>query len=574
MPGKGHGMGGCCCGGCRSPIYDGRASTDAIIPAQQYCCRCIPDQICVSINATGTPSIAFLERVCLNGYTGDPIQYRENFYVGSGNYQFNFRTIVESGRCYIGWDAPDLNASGRTIVDSGVPCTGSCDNVPSGSSGINCVCFSGHWHHPASGESLPSGSIEFDLIMTKPSTIDLVDKVPVPCGGCNCICDCMCLSIWYQQSGNLEFIGSNEIVCSQTGLLDSSGCGEVNFCSQGHKVQWSGSNWIISLEGGSPSTPSGYTINSGIGSVTGICTVPDALCTTDGYEHIVDQSGSINIIYDFDTGGNDPRYFTWVGRSYDESSNLLFEAYNFSTTGWDSLRTVGGRPIGSNINQAFKHYVDSDYTDGSGFRLRISSTDASQLVSDKLNLTTYACCELALLPSGGVVPSGSTISNFPLSGQCPSPEPFWNFLDTESRDWYIYADCSWCDDSCGTVGTLCCNRPLPRVLVATVDLDCPNCGGIPFDVALVNNTSNLWQGSEPDVCGTPFDITLSCNGGSGFLITANGAGACNFTQQKQPDSCDPLYISYSGLYENGLGCCGPTATGIVTSTPITITVYE
>lgn len=577
MKAKGHGQGDCCCGGCRSPIKDGRLSTDEIVPSQQYCCRCIPNQICVSIVETGITSVALLDKYCPNSYTGDPIQYSDTFHVGSGDHTFYFRTIVESGRCYLGWDAATIPASGRTLIDSGVPCTGECPPAPSGLQGneespfgasgtINCVCFSGHWHYPPTG----TASVEFDLTVTKPSTINLLDLIP--CGGCGCICDCLCMSIWYQQSGNLEFIGSNNIACSEIETIYTSGCGQSGF-AYNTSIKWVSNGWTITLDGNYGYTPTGYIINSGI-DVTGVCHISDVLLKTDGYEHTVNESGSINVIYDFDVETNIPYSFVWVGRSYGLSSSLLFESYNFGSTSWDSLRTVGGRPSGSNINRSFEQTLGSEYVDSGLVRIRLSSIDSSQVISDQLRIIAHECCKLELSPSGGINPN-STISPYVLSGVCPSPKPFWNFLDSESRDWYIYADCNWCGDHCGFIPSECCNRPLPRVLVAEVDLDCANCGGVLFDVALVSSDGTAtWNGEEPDVCGTPFTVVLSCVSSGTFSIATEGAGSCSFSQTKAADSCDPLSISYSGLFEGGLGCCGPSATGTITSTAISISVFE
>ena len=199
---KGMQAGRCCCGGCWSPPADARvASTARIIDVQQYCCRCIPEFLCVTVveeNDYGDYS-SLLQRVCDGtAYDGGPIQFRGNIVVHDQLVQMIIRLEVRDGECWIVWEVEDEGWIEEKKIDHTKPASVyECDF---GMASEDCVHFGGQWDMPDN----------ITVIIGMPETLDIQELIE--CAGCSCMCRCMCVSIWSRDVANeIEFTGQNEI---------------------------------------------------------------------------------------------------------------------------------------------------------------------------------------------------------------------------------------------------------------------------------------------------------------------------------------------------------------------------
>lgn len=560
---KGTGSGSCCCGGCWIPPTDPRAATTAdIIDVQQYCCRCIPRYLCATISgATGYDSSSvLLTRFCGADYEGSPIQYAGSISWDGVLVTIRVRLTVVYEVCYIEWEIPDEGESGSIAIDHSQ--YASEYDCAAGMTTEACVNFGGTWELS-----------DRTLTLAPPSMLDIASNID--CAGCSCMCRCLCMSIASQESGgNFSITGSNEVVCAVLTETEYFNCDSSR--SEILKTSgWTSNGWMVRLVGGVDEPPLSRTVNTGTETSFAPCSITDLLRSGDGDAHeIADDAGTVLVTYRWDIDERTPLSIRWLGRSHDEYSTVEFEAYNWTTTSWDSLGTVAGRAGAVAVNRFFKSDLGTDYV-GTGLDegtvdIRIRATGCSELQTDLLRLTTTRCCKLELIPPESVVPT-TTLEKFDLSltGNCANPFKFWNFEDESGTTWYISIDCSWCDGTCGTVSTECCPRPVSRTLFAEVTIDCPTCIESPFVVPLIGDGS-IWDG-EATHCAVPFNVSLACEGNA-WTISVEGAGACSFSGTADTTDCDPFNLTFSGTFGGGVGCCGPFG-GAVTPA-ISITVIE
>lgn len=562
-------MGGCCCGGCRTPPSDPREGAGAlqnVIEVQQYCCRCIPKQVCISITEGSTTSHVLVAKGCGSAaYEGDPIQYRALVTIGGDEVFINFRLKVIDEQCYIGWDIPDLDLSDQTLIDHTIPADEELCNY--GMMSKQCAEFGGEWtvEDPA-----------LTISISDTPTLDLKDLVE--CAGCSCICKCLCISIYSRNAttGVFTLVGSNDVVCATLSRSTVEGCGNSEFYDTPWIAAWTSNDWTIRLGDQYDRQISEYELIAGSESVSGTCTVRDAVWIGDRNEHSI-TGESIQVVYEWDIEHRTAKSVKWLGRSYDENSVIRFDAWNWVSSQWELVTSVDGRPDSTTINRAMFSNLDADYTgtgvDEGKVKIRLTVHYGDALHTDMIRLVTSECCAFTLTPPESITLE-STPAIIPLTGAnaCPSPNPSWVMTATDDTEWYVSASCSWCGGTCGTSATACCPRPIGNLLFAEVTLGCPTCAPATIVVPLSSDGSGaIWDG-EVTVCGQTLSLSFSCEG-TAWHISAVISGGCNWSGDASSVDCETFTVSFSGTLTGGLGCCGPT--GDPNATPsIGITVIE
>lgn len=564
---KGTGQGGCCCGGCRTPPVDSRegiGSIQSVVQIQQYCCRCIPKNVCVSVISGDTTTLVLVSRGCpTSPYDGDPIQYTTSVIVEDVSRTINFRFSVRDELCYLTWDIPALELFGEKLIDHTEAANP--ELCKHGMNSKSCAEFGGEW------EVLDP---PLSISISDPPTLDLKDMVE--CAGCGCICKCMCISVWSQdpEEGLLTRVVAADIVCGQLSRYDVAGCGDSTFRKTPWAASWASGGWEITLGDQWEHPINTHTVLSGTESISGTCTVQDATWIGDGLEHSI-SGATVQVVYEWSLAHRIAKRFKWLGRSYDETSVVSIEAWNWITLAWEEISSVPGRPLTTTINRTSVETLVSDYT-GTGVNLgivkiRLTVTDGDDLHTDLILVGVAECCSLRLTP-----PETVELEEEPpriiLNGDqgCPSPEPLWQVRDVDDVLWTVSASCSWCGGTCGTRSTECCARPISRILYAEVSIGCATC---PNPIGVILNagpTGAIWSGTTPVIVDcTQLTIHFSCAGGTWFISVQSGA--CSYSGNATSVDCDPFSVSFSGMLTGGLGCC-PTDPFAPTS--ISITVIE
>lgn len=558
---KGSSCGSCCCGGCWSPPHDSEAATSEIIAVQQYCCKCIPRFLCVSILDSYGSSSFFFTRTCSTG-SGGAVQFVGNVAIDNQSASMTIGLEVVDSLCYLKWNVSSLSLNGQSLIDHTQQASDY--QCKYGMKTKACVEFGGEW-------DLGSGRT---LTISIPNSLDIFNLIK--CAGCKCMCRCLCMSIWkIPNGGSLQLIGSNELVCAELIKTPYDDCGITGFYEGDYKAVWSSSGWSVELKGGNEIVPYSRTIVAGTEQPYSPCTIGGALFYSDEYEHeITSASNTSSVIYEFDSEDRKGLSLKWIGRSHNEDSYVVFEAYDWTSSTWITLGSVSGRPSTTTLDTFFNSNLEAKYT-GTGvnqgiIKIKLTSLNSLSLHSNLLRIITDRCCELELIPPDSVTPT-STISKVNLSqeGNCPSPFKFWNFFDTNGDEWYITIECSWCGDSCGSVSTGCCPRTIPKTLFAEITMGCSGCAGTTTVVPIISTTSAVWDGSVY-FCGQLLEVSFSCNGSNQWVITVD-YGVCTYTGTSSSVSCDPFNVDFSGNLGGGIGCCPGTSDS---STSITITVLE
>ncbi len=566
--GKGTGMGGCCCGGCRAVPSDpreGAGGLQNVIEIQQRCCRCIPKQVCISTTYGGVTTQNLVAKGCGDAtYDGDPIQYTTTVDIDDESYALNFRLSVIDGQCYWAWDIPDLSLSDQTLIDQ----TDEADpeTCTHGMTASQCATLSESW-------TVIDPALEISI--NEVATLDLQDMVE--CAGCKCICECMCISIYSRnaETGIFTLVGSNDVVCAVFSRETVSGCGDASFYDLPWIASWVSHGWTISLGDQYDKQVGSHTLVSGTETISGSCTMRDAVWIGDGNEHLI-EGETVQVIYEWDIEYRIAKSVKWLGRSYDETSSIEFHGWNWTTSAWDLLSTVDGRPVSTDINRILSHALDSDYTgtaaDEGIVKIRLTVQDGTALHTDMIRIVTGECCALTLTPPESVtLEEPAARVPLTLTNACPSPNPFWEVVEDDGTEWFISAGCSWCGGTCGTVATSCCPRPIGNTLFAEITVDCPTCAPATFSVPLSSDgTGALWTGSAV-VCGLTFLVNFSC-AASGWSISVNN-GPCTFSGLASSVDCDEFTVTFGGTLGGGLGCCGPTGDPMI-SPSIGIVVFE
>jgi len=564
---KGIGSAGCCCGGCAQKPMDereGRREDNRIL--QSYCCRCIPNTICVSVSEYGyEDQNVVVHRGCDNTvYDGHAIQYTASVSISGTSRTMCIRMFVQDEQCHIGWDIPDLELEDFVLID---------DTIPSVICNLNmepkqCSEFGGEW---------TSGDITITIAEAPSQSVkDLIE-----CGGCGCVCDCMCISIWSRTSTSIWSIEqSNATVCSTLGEAYEEGCGITEFKKVPNVLSWELDGWNLTLTGRREWMIAASTVVVGTETISGTCTVRHATSKADEFSHTIDGVGA-QVIYEWNLEHRVADGYKWLGNSHDETSVLTIELYDWVAAAWVVKVILNGRADAETIELMSVRPLTSEYT-GTGVdlgkvKMRITTT-GDQLVTDMVQVTVSECCAMTLTPPYGVTPT-TTLPLYEISEECPSPSPYWLFFDAAGTEWRFSAECRWCGGTCGSRIVSCCPRPLPRFLFAEVQISCPGCVGVPFTVPLdAGPTGSIWSGCT-NLCNVDADafcLNISCSSGTWKAQVTLAPGACTLDGvlvSATSVSCDPLSIVFSGTLKFGINCCGP-AGGFGAMPGITITVIE
>ena len=563
MSNKGQGGAGCCCGGCWAPPTDPRAGSELTIPVQQYCCRCIPKYLCATITEDSYDSLSVLmPRDCQGDYTGDPIQYRGSLNDPSGNLTILVRLSVVDGHCYIKYEIEETGDTGTKLInhDELAP-EGDC---AAGMTTDACVNFGGIW-------TLEDGR---SLQIAPPDTFDISGNIR--CAGCSCMCKCMCISVASQAGdGSITIVGSNELACAVVSTRQVTNCAgdkidEIKYST------WTAGEWSVELDGDDTASPTTSTVVTGMEAIDTCASLTKKLRFFDEETHLIESVGNaVDVIYEFNIGDKTPLSMRWIGRNHNEGSVLTIKVYNWTFGIYETLGTKNGVASGSEQIEMFNDLLFADHV-GTGsdlgkVKIRLTVSNCIDLVSDLLIIKTTSCCKLELLPPASVVPT-TTLAKVDLSqiGKCPEVFNFWQFEDESGTLWYVAIDCAWCGGKCGTVSTECCGRPVSRTLFAEVTIGCGSCEGTAVVPLFSDAAGTLWDGSGTH-CNLPLDVSLSC-GGSSWSITVSGAGACSYAGNASTIDCDPFYLTFSGRFAGGIGCCG--VGSMDTDVSISIVVFE
>lgn len=581
----------CCCGGCWESPHDGATTTAFVSKVQGFCCKCVPKYLCASItpiypgtgSGTGTrftteddATSVLLDKFCPPSQNADtPIQYTGNLNVNGSLHLVVVRFNVSNNNCVLEWTIDSLDLSGSRLIDPNETGTGSsCQKIKA------CVDFGGTW----------SISANETFSLSVPETLDISKNIK--CGTCKCMCKCLCMSVASRSSGgSITIEGSNQIVCATIIEDTFYNCSETEQ-EVIRTAVWEYDGWKIELSGNDDWPFSDYTVLTGTEQQTPCEDITKVLRFNDNEVHtITAQSGNVVIEYESSTVlANVPISFLWMGQSNNSTSATQFQIFNWSLNSWQFVKTVKGRQSGS-ANRVVRYTLKANeygvVDSNNVVKIRIITTNATALKTDLLRLKTTECCALTLTPKPGIVlPGGTGTGSSTGSGNatssnslepvylsspenCPSVFKFWNFLDAADTEWYVTIDCSWCNNKCGTVATSCCEKPVPRSLVAEVFIDCPTCTS-PFSVLLNSTTGSLWEGVGLH-CNQQFNVSFACSG-TQWQVSVSGAGACSFFGTANALSCDPLYVVFNGQFGGGIGCCG--VGSMDTSVPISITVFQ
>jgi hypothetical protein len=541
---------------------DRSAPTQAIIELQAKCCRCIPKNLCVVVSAPGgETSSAYAPLGCGPIDDGPPIQYSATINIDGQNQPFRLRLEVREDDCYIVWSIGSGYLRGERLIDpSEPPDPYECNH---GQQAAACAQFGGEWAVDG-----------YAVTISEPQVIEVADLLG--CAGCNCICRCLCVSIYSRSpTGVYTLYGTNEIVCADVTERLSPGCGDPVHFVRPKSASWTTSGWTITLQDDPVATVDSYVLHHGTEAITSLCDVRAAVWKTDGKTHAITDSGGIDVEYRFQIDADKTALqLQWVGRSFDGDSATLFYAYNWQTAAWDLIAEAAGRPNGSSINRVLQQSLDAAYT-GAGandgkVHVRLVST-GSELITDQLRVITNACCGWSLTPPGTLTFSQPFAKvYFSDANPCPSPTALWTATDYDGTEWFISAGCSWCNNTCGTVATGCCPRPLGPTLFFEGLIDCENCPGTVSLPLEAGPTGAIWSG-ETIYCGQTLTVTFFCNG-SAWQITIT-LGACTYAGAAALTECDPLSVDFAGQIAGGLGCCGPGGDPFATPN-FTGTVFE
>lgn len=573
MTGKGQGGGDCCCGGCHSPPKDpGIPTTAAVMPHQHYCCRCIPKFLCLTITEpeiSGYPGDSYsvlLDRVCEEGTAQGTVQYRGQVTTTTGGpLSIAVRLAVEDRLCYLTYQIQETGDSGRKLINHEIPAED--PDCLLGMKTKDCVVFEAEW-------DLYSGD---RLRLSPADTFDISSKIR--CAGCSCFCRCICFSVASQAGdGDITIVGSNEKVCVE--ILET----ELTNCSGSHRrtlrsARWKRGEWEVLLEGNDRYPPVSRVVEAGEEIPFFPCLLEQILLfpeDNEAHELIIPgfgEDGDLSVVYSWQIGTKIPLRLHWRGVSSSHDSTTLFEIFDWISNSWTPLGSVQGRYGFETANRNFLATLSDRHvgsgTDAGVVRVRVKAVNSVTLLTDFLEITTNSCCELELIPPSTVTPVNE-IEKHSLAIHCQDPFKFWQIEDYSGTIWYVAIDCAWCGTTCGTTATSCCPAPVSRILFAEVSIDCAGCGGV-FSVPLVSSAgSSIWEGQGTH-CSLPFTITLSCTG-SGWAISASGAGACSYSGTAASSDCSPFFLMFTGRFGGGIGCCG--VGSMDTDVAITISVVE
>lgn len=566
--------GNCCCNGCSHKPWDSRIGGGEFQPTRHYCCSCIPLGICVTV--TGDDGYVIrtvnLWRHCTVTPDGeDLILYSGTFTINgeSVNLWFRFKVDEEYGLGYFCVDGDGINQDCVLIDHDEQHDDPYCDD-PCDMRTEFCCTFAAEFTFDTS--YVGNGENSTITVATEKADLLSLAKAPGFCGGCQCICRCMCFTVAVTP---LLGAGSSSIeeVCADVST------GDVGYCEsrQTTSVSWAHSlGYSVSLAGRGPTVLNDFILTSGV-EASG---ESDDVDCPDQTTHVLepDDYGELDAIYEFATNiSRASTEFTWYGYvQVGADAEVTVEVWDWIATEWDFVGTILGRDSSTIRLQAFD--LDDEHT-GTGvneglIRVRFTSSTAMTLATDWIRFTTPDCCMLRLHVPPGEFAADPEPVPIEFGNECPNPSATWDLFNLAGDAVFVSLRCLLCE-TCSGVGSACCNATIPEVLTATIVVDgCDACDTA--EVTLIfDESDSSWSGTGV-WCGESIALHLSCEGNVEtpvFRLISETARACfigaegGITQDEV--TCDPFEVIFSGSLI-GLGCCpngpefaSPTATVII-----------
>lgn len=221
----------CCCDGCYGRPFDRSLTSEAVQPAEAYCCSCIPKEICVTVTNDATQETVTKPFFC-RAIFSDPIVYSGTIAISGFELELEIRLVVENGICYLCLDVVG-SGSGSGLVDVGTGVGDDhCHVIDSSKRAAPesfCTNFAASWD--VGGLTISIAAADNVPIEGRKPCVDgsgnvVPDEEPIRniCGGCGCICECACIVIFgdlipaYVEVGCLNMAsGSGSAPCAGTG---------------------------------------------------------------------------------------------------------------------------------------------------------------------------------------------------------------------------------------------------------------------------------------------------------------------------------------------------------------------
>lgn len=542
----------CCCSGC-SPVIDERA-------IRVGCCKCIPTGLCIGISTYNDDYQKVLWRLCGQTLLGDSTElklFEGVFPIEGESKTVRFLMVLDdyAGTCEGGGCSFCVEIDGvRDCID-----VNHYEQHDNADTPLN-PC-------PSKSEFCCTFAASFELELEDIGTVSITTSAPDfinrtgpgrRCAGCNCICECACIGI-ASLSGS-----SNSQVCA----VDDE---------NGNPTWTTGDGIGISLVGRGDTSLGEHEIEEGV-EYSGEAS--DTLNADRNFHVLRPDGGLIDVNYTFETNTSEASWsVTWSGYITGDDATATLYAWNWATSYWDVLcEPQGAEQTAYGIPRTIT--LDEDHTsDGYGagkIKIRVASNSADEIGIDSILFKTPDCCKLRLssTPDGSSPDEGTEPADVEIDSinSCPSPTATWSyFVDGEAV--HVYFDCSFCEECAG--GTLsCCPNPIPRVLTATLEMDCGVCSdamefplvfepggagwtGGPANGDCFSVISIIWpDGSDIDPC---FDVTLSVG------------GACTSVTETVVGSCDPLHVVITGYFDECINVCNDFSTSPTIDFTLTIT---
>lgn len=543
----------CCCSGC-TPIIDERA-------IRVGCCKCIPLGLCVEFSTYSQTYQKLFWRECgralLNGAT-ELTLFEGSISLEGQPKTVKFMLVLDS-------------AYGNCESEVGCSFCVEIDGVR------DCIEVSHYEQHdnaetplnpcPAKSKFCCTFQAAFELDLPDIGSVSITTAASEfldrtgpgrRCSGCNCICECACIGV-ASLSGS-----SNSQVCAQVNAYGDYSWGTLDGTE-------------IALVGRDDTYLQASSIDEGVEYSGSGVNVEDA----DRNFHVLRPDGAgIDVNYTFSTNTAEAsQSVTWSGYITGTEASATLYAWNWATSYWDFLCEPRGA-VQTEYGIPRTITLDGDHTgtnDDEGLiKIRVVSDSAEEIGIDSILFKTPDCCKLRLVSTPGGTPPdvGTEPADVEIDAinSCPSPTASWSyFVDGEAV--HVYFDCAFCE---GCVGTTipCCDNPIPRVLTATLEMDCGVCvdalefplvfepGGAgytggPAEGSCFDLISIIWpDGSDIDPC---FDVTLSVG------------GACTSVTETVESSCDPLNVVITGYFDECINVCNDLSTAPPVSFTLTIT---
>lgn len=190
MPGKG--SKNCCCDGCNEKPLDRSLPLAALQVWQQYCCTCVPSQICVTVDyaPTSESNTVTFDRDC-TAVVGDPILYSGEVYSNGALIDIQIIFEVDDGKCYICLRSTSLSVAGTVPAD--------CVEI---TEAIIASGFCASFLISGLPVSWTVGDYTISLFRANNTAIEnrqcQPDDNPIRnlCCGCGCISECACIQVF------------------------------------------------------------------------------------------------------------------------------------------------------------------------------------------------------------------------------------------------------------------------------------------------------------------------------------------------------------------------------------------